>query len=571
MSDPQRTLQHELRRRQQRWEAAWERVAPLDAAGPHRSRVELALEDLDQQRQRLGRALVLCLVGSTGAGKSSLLNALAGAPVAGEGVRRPTTSRPLVVHPPGAELAPLLEGLPGPAPELVALGGEARGPWSRHVLVDAPDTNSVATEHREQVHALALRSDLLVVVAHRQSVAEWSTVAFVEEFARRRALLLVLNRSDELEAASRDELLEQLRQVAREHWGADPAPPAFALSATHAQEDPADPAFQALVQALLQAGSEQRLAGLRTDNARGASAEIAAAARAIREEAGGGLEAIAGSLDAASERYLQAVDGQLAERLRWRAVDVAELLAREWSRRWDGPGGWALRTGLLGSLGLAGGALLVRGNPLLAAGTALGGLAADKGREALRDRALGDATALLPAGPQLEGAARAAFEEPRLRAQELGLPPESLGLPEPAALAADAQDSAAVAWEELLAGGLRARAAGSARWWLRLPVDLPVLALAGWILYRAVTALPDGPWVGLDFLLNMLLLALAWLLLWRWLLRRVIARQARGLVDVVRRAALEQLGATLQSRQQGCRREVEECLGALDELGREGN
>lgn len=566
MSDPQRTLQHALRRRQEQWRAAWELVAPLRAATPHASRVELALEDLEQQRARLGRALVLCLVGSTGAGKSTLLNALAGTRVAEEGVRRPTTARPLVVHPPGAGLGPLLDGLAGPAPELVALGEGARGPWSRHVLVDAPDTNSVATGHREQVHALALRSDLLVVVAHRQSVAEWSTVEFVEEFARRHALLLVLNRADELEPGARDALLGQLRSVAREHWGADPDPPAFALSARRAQEDPADPAFQAFVQALLQAGSEQRLAGLRTDNARGAATEIAAAGRSIQAGADPQLGAIDGALGAATESYLEAVDDLLADRLRWRSVDLAELLAREWSRRWDGPGGWILRAGLLGSLGLAGGALLARGNPLLAAGAALGGMAAEKGKEAWRDRAMGDATALLPAGPKLEGAARAAWEEARLQAQELGLPPASLGVPEPAELAADAQESAASAWEELLAGELRARAAASARWWLRLPVDLPVVALAGWILYRAVSALPGGPWVGLDFLLNMLLLALAWLLLWRWLLRRIIARQAQGLVGAARQSALVELESRLRLRQANCRRALSRRRSALEEL-----
>src|SRR3954470_10940974 len=60
-----------------------------------------------------GDAYVLALVGGTGVGKSSLLNALAGSVVSPASARRPTTSEPIAWIPSGEReaLAPLLEWL----------------------------------------------------------------------------------------------------------------------------------------------------------------------------------------------------------------------------------------------------------------------------------------------------------------------------------------------------------------------------------------------------------------------------------------------------------------------------
>ena len=61
----------------------------------------------------LGRSVVVALVGGTGSGKSSLLNALAGEEVAPTGVVRPTTERPLAWIPANPEpgLVRLLDDL----------------------------------------------------------------------------------------------------------------------------------------------------------------------------------------------------------------------------------------------------------------------------------------------------------------------------------------------------------------------------------------------------------------------------------------------------------------------------
>ncbi len=58
---------------------------------------------LRQRTGFLGEILVVALVGGTGSGKSSLLNALCGAQVATVGIERPTTSRSLAAVPKNLE------------------------------------------------------------------------------------------------------------------------------------------------------------------------------------------------------------------------------------------------------------------------------------------------------------------------------------------------------------------------------------------------------------------------------------------------------------------------------------
>jgi hypothetical protein len=106
-------------------------------------------------------AYVLALVGGTGVGKSSLLNALAGTTISAASVRRPTTNEPVAWVPASerASLDPLLAWLDV---------GEVREHGSdglRSVaILDLPDMDSITTSHRERVEALLPRVDAVAWV-----------------------------------------------------------------------------------------------------------------------------------------------------------------------------------------------------------------------------------------------------------------------------------------------------------------------------------------------------------------------------------------------------------------------
>lgn len=103
----------------------------------------------------LGATLVAALLGGTGVGKSSLLNAIAGERIASTSPVRPHTTEPLAWVPARAE--PALGEL------LDRLGVVRRHPQERLpglAILDLTDVDSVATGHRERVEQIIPSVDL---------------------------------------------------------------------------------------------------------------------------------------------------------------------------------------------------------------------------------------------------------------------------------------------------------------------------------------------------------------------------------------------------------------------------
>src|SRR5438034_1009961 len=116
-----------------------------------------AVSTRDTARARLGfpsSAYVLALAGGTGVGKSTLLNAIAGENVSVASARRPTTSNAVawVSSTRGRELAGLLQWL-----GVSELREHAGGALADVAVIDLPDFDSIAHEHRERVDALLPR------------------------------------------------------------------------------------------------------------------------------------------------------------------------------------------------------------------------------------------------------------------------------------------------------------------------------------------------------------------------------------------------------------------------------
>lgn len=152
--------------------------------------------------------LAVVILGSTGSGKSSLFNALAGWPASPSGILRPTTRRPVVLAAPGdvaaIERGEILPGLTGRG-ELHVLADRRKGRGAGVVLIDAPDIDSIEDENRRLAAELLEAADLLIVITTASRYADeapWQMLARARE--RGVPLLAVLNRlpTDDLDAVA---------------------------------------------------------------------------------------------------------------------------------------------------------------------------------------------------------------------------------------------------------------------------------------------------------------------------------------------------------------------------------
>src|SRR5829696_7683450 len=171
--------------------------APGDLGAARRRRLAWHLDDYLLPRVRdLEAPLVCILLGSTGAGKSSLLNGLAGAAVSPSGVVRPTTMRPVVLLAPGqvdAFMAGKVLAALADADRLQLVVHERAFP--EIALVDAPDVDSVEAENRRTAEELLQAADLCLFVTTAQRYADYVPWEFLRQAkARGVPLLVVVNR-----------------------------------------------------------------------------------------------------------------------------------------------------------------------------------------------------------------------------------------------------------------------------------------------------------------------------------------------------------------------------------------
>src|ERR1700685_4322919 len=179
-----------------------------DEITAERTKLLSQIDDYLLPRVRLSAApLLVALVGSTGAGKSTLVNSIVGTQVSQTVVRRPTTNSPvLACHPDDIHwfaenmFLPTLprvrqEGLARPGRDgllvLAAVEGMAKG----IALLDTPDIDSVAASHREFAYQFLAASDLWLFMTTASRYADapvWELLQPARE--RGAALGVVLSR-----------------------------------------------------------------------------------------------------------------------------------------------------------------------------------------------------------------------------------------------------------------------------------------------------------------------------------------------------------------------------------------
>ena len=214
---------------------------PLSTPGVEQARLEIRnaiaqLDDYILPRYRSLDAPLLAVVGgSTGAGKSTLVNALAGHPVTRSGAIRPTTRQPILLHHPadaawfdGERVLPGLsrirgtvstEAVPasrtGPAPDpapvtslvLVADSSVPQG----IALLDAPDVDSISDDNRRLAGQLLAAADLWVFVTTANRYADAVPWKLLLDAASRDILVAVV--LDRVPAEAEAEVSADLRAL----------------------------------------------------------------------------------------------------------------------------------------------------------------------------------------------------------------------------------------------------------------------------------------------------------------------------------------------------------------------
>jgi GTP-binding protein EngB required for normal cell division len=171
---------------------------------------------LGKAHERLARgpqAVVVALAGGTGSGKSSLFNALLGQQLSRVGAVRPVTG----------EVISAAVGDPEPANAVLdwlrvrrrhALAASADLPDGL-VLLDLPDNDSVALEHREIVDRFVERVDAMVWVLDPLKYAQRSMHdGYLRMLAAHaRVVIVVLNHADALGAEARNQIMFDLKRL----------------------------------------------------------------------------------------------------------------------------------------------------------------------------------------------------------------------------------------------------------------------------------------------------------------------------------------------------------------------
>ena len=183
---------------------------------------------------------LLALVGGTGVGKSSLLNALAGMPVSEASARRPTTSVPVAWVPRAArdDVAALLDWLEVAAEDVrdhdeASLGSVA--------ILDLPDLDSIERTHRERVEAVLPRADAVVWVTDPE---KYHDAVLHDEFLGRWVPRLdrqavVLNKVDRLAADDAERIRRDLdRDLASDRAAGHGRRPRILLTSAQPPERP---------------------------------------------------------------------------------------------------------------------------------------------------------------------------------------------------------------------------------------------------------------------------------------------------------------------------------------------
>jgi hypothetical protein len=141
--------------------------------------------------------LVIMLMGGTGVGKSTLLNALAGGTIAQASFARPTTRDPVVYY--HESLKP---DRFDPALRQCRMAPHDRPALEQKILVDTPDLDSNDLANRDKLMRLLPIADVVLYVGSQEKYHDKLGWELFRQQRKRRAFAFVLNKWDRCSAAS---------------------------------------------------------------------------------------------------------------------------------------------------------------------------------------------------------------------------------------------------------------------------------------------------------------------------------------------------------------------------------
>lgn len=316
---------------------------PLETPGAEsgRDRVRRTLAQIDDyvlpRVKSLEAPLLAVVGGSTGAGKSTLVNALVGRPVTRSGAVRPTTRQPMLIHHPldgnafeGTRVLPHLARVRGqlasasPAGDSAQKAGASSEPGDQSVhslvlladpqiqkgiaLLDAPDIDSISEDNRKLANQLLAAADLWLFTTTANRYADAAAWELLVEAGKRDITVAVV--LDRVPQGVADEIVPDLRRMLTEQGLGDA--PIFVIP-----EAPLNTA--GMLPAGLVEGLRQWLSDLAADSV--ARAEVA------RRTVGGALRQVAGNgQDVADDLAAQAA---VHNQLRTDVVETHERALQE--------------------------------------------------------------------------------------------------------------------------------------------------------------------------------------------------------------------------------------------------
>lgn len=165
---------------------------------PLRSEHQVALTGLADDLLRQARelvaqrpSLVVILMGGTGVGKSSLLNALAQGNIAEAAFTRPTTREPIVYLHENYDHSRL-----DPALQRCRLIRHRQAGFEYKILVDTPDLDSNETIHRDRFEEVIPTADIVLYVGSQEKYHDQAGWELFLKHKERRAFAFVLNKWD---------------------------------------------------------------------------------------------------------------------------------------------------------------------------------------------------------------------------------------------------------------------------------------------------------------------------------------------------------------------------------------